>query len=126
MKNSDRYLKIVEWSEDDQCYVGSCPGLFYGGCHGKNEAEVYKELCEIVEENIALYKKESKPLPSETTGKEYSGKFLLRTGKELHKILAIRALQAGESLNNFCLNILKKSVSHSYHSEGLTRRSNKK
>ena len=55
MKNSDRYLKIVEWSEEDQCYVGTCPGLFYGGCHGDNEAEVYKELCEIVEENIALY-----------------------------------------------------------------------
>jgi len=34
MKNSDRYLKIVEWSEEDQCYVGTCPGLFYGGCHG--------------------------------------------------------------------------------------------
>ncbi len=26
MKKGDRYLKIVEWSEDDQCYVGSIPG----------------------------------------------------------------------------------------------------
>lgn len=26
MKKSDRYLKIVEWSEEDQCYVGTCPG----------------------------------------------------------------------------------------------------
>ena len=32
MKISDRYLKIVEWSEEDQCYVSTCPGLFYGGC----------------------------------------------------------------------------------------------
>ena len=115
MKNSDRYLKIVEWSEEDQCYVGTCPGLFYGGCHGDNEAEVYKELCKIVEENIALYKEDGKPLPPETAGKEYSGKFLLRTGKELHKTLAIRALQTGESLNNFCRDVLNKAISHSNH-----------
>ena len=30
MKTSARYVKIVEWSVEDQCYVGSCPGLFYG------------------------------------------------------------------------------------------------
>jgi len=123
MKNSDRYIKIVEWSEEDQCYVGTCPGLFYGGCHGDNEAEVYKELCEIVEENIALYKENGKPLPPETAGKEYSGKFLLRPGKELHKVLAIRALQADESLNNFCLNSLKKVIFHSNRSKGVTKRS---
>ena len=37
MKESDKYLKIVEWFEEDQCYVGSCPGLFWGGCHGHDE-----------------------------------------------------------------------------------------
>ena len=118
MKNSDRYLKIVEWSEEDQCYVGTCPSLIYGGCHGDNEAKVYKELCKIVEENIALYEKNGKPLPSGTARKEYSGKFLLRPGKELHKSLAIRALQADESLNNFCLNALKKALFHSNRSNG--------
>ncbi len=120
MKKSDLYLKIVEWFEADQCYVGTCPGLFYGGCHGDNEAEVYKELCEIVDENIALYKENGNPLPPETAGKEYSGKFLLRPGKELHKALAIRALQTDESLNNFCLNALKKALFHSNRPSGLT------
>lgn len=121
MKNSDRYLKFVEWSEEDQCYVGTCPGLFYGGCHGDDETEVYKELCEIVEENAALYKENGKPLPPETAGKEYSGKFLLRPGKELHKAIAIRALQADESLNNFCLNALKKALFHSNRSNVLKK-----
>ena len=118
MKNSDRYIKIVEWSEEDQCYVGTCPGLFYGGCNGDNEADVYKELCEIVEENVVLYRENSKSLPPETAGKEYSGKFLLRPGKELHKVLAIRALQEDESLNNFCLNSLKKVIFRSNRSNG--------
>jgi predicted HicB family RNase H-like nuclease len=110
MKEKDNYLKIVKWSEEDQCYVGSCPGLFYGGCHGMNEAKVYIELCEIVEENIDLYKKDGKPLPPSTTGKEYSDEIILPTGKELHQLLAIKALQAGESLNNFCIKLLNQSI----------------
>ena len=54
MNTSNRYVKIVEWSDEDQGYVGSCPGLFYGGCHGDNEQEVFSELCHIVEETIKL------------------------------------------------------------------------
>lgn len=63
MKESPRYAKIVEWSEDDQCYVGSCPGLFYGGCHGENEQVVFDELCQIVEEMIGIYRQDNRTLP---------------------------------------------------------------
>ena len=76
MKDSMHYVKIVEWSDEDQCYVGSCPGLFYGGCHGNNEKEVFAELCEIVEETIELYKKDGKPLPPPTSGKDYANRML--------------------------------------------------
>ena len=69
MKESARYVKIVEWSDEDQCFVGSCPGLFYGGCHGEDEKAVFAELCEIVDETIALYKNDGKPLPPITCGK---------------------------------------------------------
>ena len=64
MKESARYAKIVEWSEEDQCYVGSSPGLIYGGCHGSDEKAVFDELCQVVEEAIALYHKDGKPLPT--------------------------------------------------------------
>ena len=43
MKDSARYVKIVEWSEEDQCFVGSCPGLLYGGCHGDDELAVFEQ-----------------------------------------------------------------------------------
>ena len=76
MKASTRYVKIVEWSDEDHCYVGSCPGLFYGGCHGDNEKVVFVELCELVEETIELYHKEGKPLPPPTAGKDYANKML--------------------------------------------------
>lgn len=64
MKKSARYIKIVAWSEEDQCYVGRCPGLFYGGCHGDDEQEVFSELCRIVEDTIELYERDRKPLPA--------------------------------------------------------------
>jgi predicted RNase H-like HicB family nuclease len=72
MKMSDRYLKIVAWSEEDQCYIGQCPTLFGGGVHGDNEAEVYKELCDVVEENVTLLQTDGHPLPPATAGKPYS------------------------------------------------------
>jgi predicted RNase H-like HicB family nuclease len=71
-----RYVKIVEWSDEDGCFVGSCPGLFYGGCHGDDEKAVFAELCEIVEETIQLYAKDGKPLPPATSGKDYANKML--------------------------------------------------
>jgi len=74
MIESARYVKIVEWSEEDQCYVGSCPGLFYGGCHGEDEKEVFTQLCQLVEETIAIYHQEGKPLPAPTSGKDLANR----------------------------------------------------
>ena len=108
MKTSDQYLKIVEWSEEDQCYVGTCPGLMLGGVHGDNEAKVYKELCQAVEEWVEIYQEDGEPLPAATAGREYSGKFVVRVGKDLHKALAVDALRYGESLNSFCVHVLRE------------------
>ena len=107
IKASD-YIKVVEWSEEDGCFIGSAPPLIGRYCHGKDEACVYAELRKIVEEWIALYHKEGKALPEPSAGKEYSGKFVLRTGEDLHRLLAIRAMQSGDSLNNFVVKTLKK------------------
>lgn len=56
--------------------MGSCPGLFYGGCHGDDEQAVFAELCQIVEETIESYKRDGRPLPSPTAGKDYANKML--------------------------------------------------
>jgi hypothetical protein len=41
----------VEWSDEDQAYVGYCPELFpYGGvCHDENRIAAYAKLVELVE-----------------------------------------------------------------------------
>jgi predicted HicB family RNase H-like nuclease len=108
MKPSDRYLKIVEWSEEDRCYVGTCPGLMLGGVHGNDEAKVYSELCQVVEEWIAIHEKDGTPLPPPNAGRSYSGNFVVRVGKELHQELVIHALREGVSLNSYCARVLRE------------------
>ena len=76
MNESAKYVKIVEWSEEDQCFVGSCPGLFYGGCHGDDEKSVFAELCELVNETIELYRQEGRSLPPATAGMNYANQML--------------------------------------------------
>jgi len=71
VKQADRYVKLVEWSDQDQCFIGSCPELLYGGCHGQDPRAVFDELCQIVEETIELYEEDGKPLPPALSGKEF-------------------------------------------------------
>lgn len=70
MKESTHYLKIVEWSEEDECFVGQCPGIIGPCCHGENEERVYSDLCRIVEEWIELMKNDGKSLPLPTLYEE--------------------------------------------------------
>jgi predicted HicB family RNase H-like nuclease len=104
-----RYLKIVEWSDADGCFVGSAPPLIGQCCHGKDETKVYAELCRIVEEWIETLAADGDELPEPLAAKKFSGKFVLRVEPALHRRLAAKALAAGESLNSFCTGALVKA-----------------
>ena len=71
MSQADRYVKLVEWSDEDGCLIGSCPELFYGGCHGSDPRAVFDELCQIVEETVEKYARDGKPLPPPMSGKQF-------------------------------------------------------
>ena len=51
MKVSDQYHKWIEWSEEDQIYIGKYPDLITG-IHGDNPVQRYSDLCEVVEDVI--------------------------------------------------------------------------
>lgn len=69
MNDAARYVKIVEWSDADGAFIGQCPGVVGPCCHGDDEADVYRELCEIVEEWLSVLRREGKPLPTATAGR---------------------------------------------------------
>lgn len=71
MHNAARYVKIVGWSDGVNCFVGSCPGLFSGGCHGDNEQAVFADLCQQAEDIIELYRDERRDLPPVTSGRNF-------------------------------------------------------
>jgi len=101
------YTLLVEWSAEDRVWIGRCPELFHGGVHGSDRAKVYAELCQAVDEHLAIAAADGTPLPAALAGKTFSGKFVLRITPEQHRLLALRALQAGDSLNNFVVKQLE-------------------
>jgi hypothetical protein len=62
MKLIDRYHKWVEWSEEDQVYIGKCPDLITG-IHGEEPLQVYRDLCEVIEDVISHLESEGRALP---------------------------------------------------------------
>ena len=69
MKAEDQYLKFVRWSDEDGAYVGFCPDLFpWGGvCHGRQEQQTYRRLCELVRAEIEELEMARTALPLATT-----------------------------------------------------------
>lgn len=80
-----------------------------GGCHGNDEAEVYREFCQIAEEWVEIIEGDGKPPPPATAHKTYSGKFVVRISPELHQRAAIKAMARGESLNQFVAGALAEA-----------------
>ncbi len=62
MRRIDEYLRWVEWSEEDQVYIGKCPDLITG-IHGDDPVQVYRELNEVVQEVIDEFEQSGRPLP---------------------------------------------------------------
>ena len=69
MNRSANYVKIVEWSDVDECFIGYCPGIIGPCCHGDDEIEVYRELCQIVDEWLEIAQKDNRELPPPTIGR---------------------------------------------------------
>jgi predicted RNase H-like HicB family nuclease len=68
MSGAERYIKMVEWSDEDRAFVGQCPGVIGPCCHGTDEVEVYRELCEIVAEWVEIAERDGTPLPPAVAG----------------------------------------------------------
>jgi predicted RNase H-like HicB family nuclease len=66
MRQSNRYHKWVEWSEEDQTYIGKCPDLITG-IHSDDPIKLYRELCEVIEDVIRHFESEGRKLPEPRT-----------------------------------------------------------
>jgi predicted HicB family RNase H-like nuclease len=106
--NAKDFMKVVEWSEADGCFIGSAPPLVGQCCHGDTEEEVYRQLAVIVPDVIETYERRGFALPEATANKTYSGKFVVRVNPEVHKAAAIRAMLERRSLNSYVESALEQ------------------
>ena len=105
-----RYQKVVTWSDEDQCFIGRCPGLFLCGCHGDDEATVYAELCGVVDEHLRILDGDAAPLPP-ATARDYSGTMSLRLGRDLHQAVAARSMATRRSINDVVVDAVRRELS---------------
>lgn len=100
------YAARVEYSEDDECFVGHIAGIRDAvGFHGESVAELRAAFEEAVDDYLATCAK---------LGREpnhpYSGQFRLRLKPELHARAAIAAETGGKSLNAWVSEVIERSV----------------
>lgn len=60
---TDAYSRDIRWSKEDGCFVGRCPELFLGGCHGDTEEAVRLQLDKIIKDVIQELRDAGKDLP---------------------------------------------------------------
>ena len=98
---NDHYCYRVIWSDDDQEHVGLCaefPSLSW--LAGSPEAAL-QGIRNVVADAVIDMQKMHEPIPEPLACHEFSGKFMVRTLPETHRNLAIKAAEAGVSLNRF-------------------------
>jgi len=108
-RRSARFPRLIEWSEEDGCFVGSAPPLVGQCCHGKTEADVATQLAAIVDDLVQDVLDGKMPAPKGESGKSYSGKFVVRIPTALHKKIALKAQARGESLNQYVSEVLTET-----------------
>lgn len=96
---NDHYTYRVTWSADDDEYVGLCaefPGLSW---LAETPESALKGIRDVVADVIEDMKDNKEKIPEPIAVKNYSGKFMVRVPPEVHRALAIKAAEAGVSLN---------------------------
>jgi predicted RNase H-like HicB family nuclease len=96
---NDHYSYRVIWSEEDGENVGPCaefPSLSWLAASPEDALHGIREVVAGVVKNM---KKNGEPIPEPMTSKQYSGKFMVRVPPEVHRRLALEAVESGVSLN---------------------------
>lgn len=109
-KDLDYYLSLpytinIKPITDESGSYFSASVVELDGCrgHGKSPAEAYEMLREVMKEYIEVKLEFGDYIPEPNTDEDYSGKFVLRVPKSLHRMLSEKAAAESVSLNQYCL-----------------------
>ncbi len=108
MKNNiiDKYTYRIEWSEEDQVYIGRCLEFSGLAAHGDSAESALKEIKIVVNESVKWLQEDNKPVPEPLGMKKFKGNLTLRVPPEFHRELAIKSAEEGVSVNQYILSRL--------------------
>ena len=100
------YVGSVEFSEPDGVFFGKVIGIrALLSYEGTNATELVEDFHGVVDDYLELCESEGKE-----PERAYKGSFNIRISPELHKQLAIRAMEAQPSLNSYIERALGRSL----------------
>lgn len=99
------YSYIVNELNDESGKYFVARVLEFDGLMGTGDTyeEAYKDVKEAMESYIETKLENNIKIPEPYDSMEYSGKFVVRLPKTLHKLLSKRAKEEGVSLNQYAL-----------------------
>jgi predicted RNase H-like HicB family nuclease len=102
------YQLVVYWSDEDRAYLAEAPEL--PGCvtHGRTEAEALKKGRDAIVSWLEAAEEFEAPVPTPT--RDFTGQFVVRIGKTLHRDLVKKAEVDHLSLNQLVQSILRRAV----------------
>ena len=101
MANHEHYTYRVTWSEDDQEYVGLCAEFPSLSHLAETRSEALDGIFNLVADVVQEMAVSGEEVPEPIAEKRFSGKFMVRIPPEQHRLLAIKAAEAGVSLNRY-------------------------
>ena len=107
LKN-DRYTYRVTWSDDDNEYVGLCAEFPSLSWLASTPEAALKGIRKVVEDVVKDMRGDGEEVPEPIASRRYSGKFMIRVPPEVHRNLAIKAAEAGVSLNRLASSKLSQ------------------
>lgn len=114
MNNPDRYPAEVFWSDEDEGFIAIAPDLPGCSAFGEDQASALVELKHAITAWQEAATSAGNPIPAPSqpaVDVEYSGKFVLRMAKTMHRSLATSAQREGVSLNQYVVTLLSAAQS---------------
>ena len=114
-KDLNYYLNLpwsykFEWSETDECYLGSITELEEHMTQGKTVDEVLQNLKGALKAYIATSLKANLQIPEPAKLADYKGIITYRTTPEKHYKIAKKAAAKGKSINSLIDEIMDKEI----------------
>jgi len=101
MVNHEHYTYRVTWSEEDQEFVGLCAEFPSLSHLAETRNAAIDGIVTLVSDVVSDMVANGETIPEPIAEKRYSGKFQVRIPPEQHRLLAIKAAEAGVSLNRY-------------------------